>query len=194
MSELCGEHAVSMVCETLELSRSGHYARAKAKPSARRERDERLKATILRVHRDCFGVYGYPRIRLELRSMGIGLSRRRAARLMRELGIRGVCRVKFRPAATDSRHGYGFAPNLLGELEQVESAHQVWVSDTTYIKTREGWAYLAVTMDLGTRYVAGWSVSTRNDSELTSAAASKALSRFGAARPMHHNDRGSSAA
>jgi transposase InsO family protein len=110
---------------------------------------------------------------------------------MRELGLRGVCRGKFRPRGTDSRHGYGYAPNLLGELERVDSPHQVWVSDTTYIMTEQGWAYLAVTMDLGTRYVAGWSVSARNDSELTAAAARKALARFGSAEPMHHSDRGS---
>lgn len=191
MIELCGEHAVSTVCATLGLSRSGHYARAKAVPSARSVEDDRLKAIILRAHRDCLGVYGYPRVRLELRRRGVRLSRRRVARLMGELGIRGVCRGKFKPHATDSRHGYGYAPNLLGELELVESPHQVWVSDTTYIKTEKGWAYLAVTMDLGTRYVAGWSVSTRNDSELTAAAAGKALARFASAEPMHHSDRGS---
>jgi transposase InsO family protein len=86
---------------------------------------------------------------------------------------------------------WSYAPNLLGELESVESAHQVWVSDTTYIKTEQGWAYLAVTMDLATRYVAGWSVSGRNDSELTALAARTAISRFGEAKPMHHSDRGS---
>src|SRR5690606_11721229 len=75
--------------------------------------------------------------------------------------------------------------------ELVESPHQVWVSDTTYIRTGQGWAYLAVTMDLATRYVAGWSVSTRNDSELTAAAAGKAFARFGSVEPMHHSDRGS---
>ena len=191
MSELRQSHSVAMICDTLGLSRSGHYAREKAGPSARKEQDERLKATILRIHRDCFGAYGYPRIRLELRSMGIRLSRRRAARLMAELGIRGVSRGKFKPCSTDSRHGHGYEPNLLGELDSVESAHQVWVSDTTYIRTAEGWAYLAVTMDLATRYVAGWSVSRRNDSELTALAAAKARSRFGGASPIHHSDRGS---
>jgi transposase InsO family protein len=191
MQELLREHSVSAVCSAFGLSRSGQYARAKARPSARREQDERIKATVLRVHRDGFGVYGYPRIRLALRREGFRHSRRRVARLMAELGIRGVCRGKSRPCGTDSRHGYGYAPNLLGKLDRVESAHQVWVSDTTYIRTGEGWAYLAVTMDLATRYVAGWSVSVRNDSELTAEAAGKALARFRSARPMHHSDRGS---
>lgn len=83
---------------------------------------------------------------------------------MDELGVRRVSLGKFKPQGTDSSHGYGYAPNLLGELDSVDSAHQVWVSDTTYIKTEEGWAFLAVTMDLATRYIAGWSASTRNDS------------------------------
>ena len=191
MMALCSEHDVSIVCRALEVSRSGHYARTKASPSRRSLEDEGLKAMILRAHRECFGVYGYPRMLLELRRQGVRLSRRRVARLMGELGIRGVCRGKLKPHGTYSAHGYGYAPNLLGELESVQSAHQVWVSDTTYIRTEQGWAYLAVTMDLGTRYVAGWSVSTRNDSELTALAASKAIGRFRGAKPMHHSDRGS---
>lgn len=90
-------------------------------------------------------------MRLQLRREGVRLSRRRVARLMGEQCIRGVCRGRFKPQGTDSGQGYGYAPNLLGKLDSVDSAHQVWVSETTYIRTEGGWAYLAVTMDLATR-------------------------------------------
>ena len=89
--ELCGEHDVSIVRRTLEVSRPVPNARATASPSRRSIEDERLKAMILRVHRGCFGVYGYPRMLLELRRQGVRLSRRRVAGLMSELGLRGVC-------------------------------------------------------------------------------------------------------
>lgn len=188
MSSLCEEHAVAMVCRTLGFSRAGHYAGKRA--SSRERQDQVLKDRILAIYRDNLCVYGYPRMDLALRAEGVSSSRRRIARLMRELGIQGRRRGRFKPVCTDSRHTLGYDPNLLGEVEETGVAHQAWVSDTTYIRCRQGWAYLAVTMDLHSRYVVGWSVSSVNDSGLTVEALEKARRGYPEARPMHHSDRG----
>lgn len=191
MRELCREHSLSAVCAALGVSRSGRYARLSRGRSARAQRDERLGAMILAIHRDNRQVYGYPRVCLALKLQGVAHSRRRVARLMGELGIEGRRRGRFKPQLTDSRHGLGYDPNVLGALAAPRAPHQVWVSDTTYIRCESGWAYLAATMDLHSRYIVGWSVSAANDSDLTAGAMEKARRAHPNAAPLHHSDRGS---
>ena len=188
---ICREHSVSAVCDALGLSRSGHYARALRPPSRRSGEDLELGDLIEKIYRENRGVYGYPRMRMALARMGMGHSRRRVARLMSQRGLAGRSRGRFKPQGTDSSHGFGYDPNLLGGEPFPRRAHQVWVSDTTYIRTAEGWAYLAATMDLCSRCVVGWSVSSANDSELTVSALEKARRKHHGVKPMHHSDRGS---
>lgn len=190
MKELCKEHSVSMVCRTLGLPRSTHYARLGRGPSQRRRQDAELGEQIERIHRDNRCVYGCPRIHLALRLGGRRHSRRRVARLMAERGLRGRRRGGFKPALTDSRHDLGYDPNLLGRIETTQRPHQVWVSDTTYIRLGDSWAYLAATMDLHSRYIVGWSLSRCNDSDLAVAALETARRRHGGRNVLHHSDRG----
>ncbi len=191
MESLCQDHRVSAVCEALGMSRSGHYARSSREPSRRSREDRELGDAIERIYRGHRCVYGYPRMRLALRAEGLFHSRRRIARLMAGRSLKGRRRGRFKPWTTDSSHGLGYDPNVLAAQGPPSRPHEVWVSGTTYIKTGQGWAYLAATMDLHSRYIVGWSLSASNDGELAVSALEKASSRHGGRKVLHHSDRGS---
>jgi transposase InsO family protein len=119
--------------------------------------------------------------------------RDRVLRLMRWLGIAGEQPRKYRPQCTDSNHDYGYRPNLLKEEGPPQGCNEVWVADTTYLLTDEGWCYLATVMDLCTRWIVGWSISDQNDTQLVCAALENAALNRGDVRAgiVHHSDRGS---
>ena len=191
---LAKEHSVVAVCKALGLSRSGYYASKSSGAGPRECQDRELGETIESIHSQSRGAYGYPRVRMELRRRGLAHSRRRVARLMRERGLKGRRRGKYKPVTTHSEHQYGYSRNLLKEaLKETSSPMpEAWVCDTTYIATDDGWAYLAVTMDLRSRYILGWSLSRSNDTELCLRSLEKALA---VRRPpkgfIVHKDRGS---
>ena len=114
---------------------------------------------------------------------------------MRELGIAGKQGKSFKPLGTNSKHDFGYSANLLKQLGTPLRTDQVWVADTTYLRTKTGWSYLATVMDLFSRRIIGWSVGDRNDSELVCRALKGAvLTRAGKKLPaglIHHSDRGS---
>lgn len=180
---------VRMMSRVLGVSRSGFYAAQCREPSARACEDERLRLEIRIAHRESKRRYGSPRIAKQIRS-----SEKRVARLMREDGLRAKKRRRFR-ATTDSNHRHPIAPNLLEREFAVEAQpglDQVWVSDMTYIPTREGWLYLAVILDLASRIVVGWALSTRLDRSLALDALRMALDwRSPSPGFIHHSDRGS---
>ena len=188
---LSEDHYIALVCSTLGLPRSTRYYDAGSAPNSRREEDEKLKEDVHRVYLENKKVYGAPRIRLALLDEERRHSKRRIARLMSELGIAGRSRGRRKPRMTNSKHRNRIAPNKLGELDVVEKAHSVWVSDTTYIKAKSQWLYLAATMDYYSRTIVGWEVSTINDGELTCKALSNAIESYPTSRPLHHSDRGS---
>ena len=112
---------------------------------------------------------------------------------MSELGLKGDQSTRYRPVATDSKHLFGYSPNLLKELGQPTDLNQVWVADTTYLLTDAGWNYLATVMDLCSRRVIGWSISRKNDTALVCVALNNAVATRGHLRKgiIHHSDRGS---
>lgn len=182
---------VQAMCQLLGVSRSGYYA-WKERPEARVDAAEvAVSAEISAAHKRSRGTYGSPRIHRELRARGIRISRKRVERLMREKGLQGAQKRRFR-CTTDSRHSLPIAPNELNRDFDPEQVDRVWAGDVTYIATEEGWMYLAVVLDLFSRRVVGWSVSAHNDTALASEALRRALL---ARRPgvglMHHTDRGS---
>lgn len=187
-----GEHSIALLCAMLAVSRSGYY-RWRGRPvSARRRRDGELAAQIAAAHRTGRGNYGAPRIVRELREQGTPISQRRCARLMRELGLKGRKRHARKPRTTDSRHSQPIAANLLGERPAPSGPNQVWVTDITYVRTAEGWLYLAAILDLWSRRVVGWACAATLHATLVLAALRDALQRR---RPppglVHHSDRGS---
>jgi putative transposase len=182
---------VSLMCRVLQVSRSGLYAwRHRPRASAGVHANRALLARIRCVHAASRETYGSPRVHMQLRREGVDAGRNRIARLMREDGLRGRIRRKFR-TTTDSSHSHPVAPNTLNRQFEVEAPDRVWAGDITYIHTATGWAYLAVILDLHSRMVVGWSMATHMRTELIEAALRNAL---GTRRPskglLHHSDRG----
>jgi putative transposase len=182
---------VRLLCRTLKVSRAGFYAWHKRPPAARARADERLGLEIATIHAESRQRYGCPRIHAELTARGCRTSRKRVARLMRARTLAARRRRRFR-VTTQSRHPFPIAPNVLARQFERSTPDQAWVTDITYIPTGEGWLYLAVILDLCSRFAVGWAMSERITDDLTLDALGMALARR---RPpqglLHHSDRGS---
>ena len=184
-------HRVAVMCRVLKVSRQGFYAWLHRKPSRHHEQDEALNRTIQKAFDGSKGRYGSPRVHHELRSEGTRTSRKRVARLMRQHGMVARPRRPRFVRTTDSRHGYGIAPNRLEREFSPEAPNRVWATDITYIPTRRGWLYLAVVLDLFSRKVVGWSMQPYMDRRLVLAALEMGLTtRRPAPGLLHHSDRG----
>lgn len=187
-----GEHSVALLCEVLGVARSGYYRWKAAPVSSRQREDAQLSAKIAICHRRSRGNYGAPRIVEDLREEGHRTSRRRCTRLMRTLGLRGRKKHRRKPRTTDSRHGKQVAANHLATTPPPTQRDQVWVTDITYLETKEGWLYLAVILDAWSRRVVGWACAPTMHAALVIAALRRAQRRR-TPKPgvMHHSDRGS---
>ena len=154
------------MCKTLRVSKSGYYNWLKSGPSKRWLENQKLSMHINEIFNDSFGSYGSPRIKVELEKLGYYVSRPRVARIMKAnyLVARRHRKFKF---TTDSNHNYPIAPNILNQNFEVHRMNQVWVSDITYIQTKEGWIYLTVIIDLFNRKVVGWAMSDNLTTEAT---------------------------
>jgi putative transposase len=185
------EFPVDLMCEVLEVSRSGYYAWRNRPVSAQARRRDQLVARIQAVHTDSRQVYGSPRIHEELRAQGVACCQNTVARLMKQHAIRSKMRRRFVVRTTDSRHGHAIAPNRLQQQFDVPQPNQVWAADITYIPTGEGWLYLAAVIDLCSRKVVGWAADDHLRAELPCAALRMALLQRRPAGPLlHHSDRG----
>src|SRR6266852_2913244 len=182
---------VRLLCRTLQVSRAGFYAWQTRAPASHVGADERLGLEIAAIHAESRQRYGSPRIHAELVDRGCRTSRKRVARLMRGRGLAARRRRRFR-VTTHSRHPFPVAPNVLARQFERAEPDQAWVTDITYIPTGEGWLYLAVILDLCSRFAVGWAMSERITDDLTLDALGLALARR---RPpqglLHHSDRGS---
>lgn len=183
-------YSIEKMCRLLEVSRSGYYEWCKRDESPRKKKDRELKEKILAIYVQHKKRYGSPRVHDELRDIGIRCSKKRVERLMQELGIKARHKRQFRQT-TNSKHNYPVAPNLLNRHFQVDAPNQVWVADITYIRTFEGWLYLAAVMDLYSRKIVGWAMSETMTTDLAIRALKAAiLSRRPGKSLMHHSDRG----
>jgi putative transposase len=184
-------YPVGVLCDVLEVSRSGYYAWSKRPEPARAKSDAQLKAQIAAVHEKSRHTYGSPRVHAALRGKGVRVGKKRVERLMREDGIKAHQKRRFR-RTTDSNHTHPIASNILDRQFTVSAPNKVWVTDVTYISTHEGWLYLAAILDLFSRRVVGWATSATNDRALALDALELALrARRPAAGLLHHSDRGS---
>lgn len=179
-----------MLCQALEVSESGYYAWKGREPSQHCREDARLAALIQQLFRDHRQSYGSPRLHAALRAHGIQTSRKRVARLMRELGLSAAPKRKRKPG-TKSDKSARFAPNTLNREFTAGEPNQKWVTDTKAVETAEGWLYLVVILDLFSRLVIGWAMAETEDSALTELALRMALAaRHPGADLLHHSDRG----
>lgn len=185
-----GAFPVSVMCRTLEVARSGFHARLNRPASPRHAENRRLLMEIKTIHERSRKTYGSPRIHAELKASGRACGKHRVARLMRRHGIVSRHKRKFK-ATTHSNHSYPVAENLLQRQFDVSGPGQCWVSDITYVPTREGWLYLAVTLDLFHRKVIGWAIGRWIARQLAIDALTMAI-RNGHRKPglIHHSDQG----
>jgi putative transposase len=182
---------VKVSCEVLGVSRSGYYDWERHVPSKRQLSDERLLALIREIHADNELVYGSPRIHAELRlEYGIRVGRKRVERLMRQAGISGLVEKK-RGRTTVRVPGVKVASDKVLRNFTAERPNQLWVADITYLKTWEGWVYLAAVQDAYSRRIVGWSMADHMKADLVVDALQMAIKRR---RPdpglIHHSDRG----
>jgi transposase InsO family protein len=182
---------VETMCRVLGVTRSGFYAWKKRPKPARAKSDAQLAVKVAAAHQRSRRTYGSPRVHRELRAQGVRVSKKRVERLMRENGIQGRAKRRFK-RTTESKHGGPIAPNVLARQFTATEPNRVWVTDVTAIATGEGWLYLAPVLDLFSRRVVGWASSENNDTALALTALGKAL-RVRRPRPglLHHSDRGS---
>ena len=186
-----GSHSVEMMAGLMSVSRSGYYCWRSRAPSKRFRREERLLDQIKEIQEGVRYRYGSPRVAVELERRGYRVGRNRVARLMSLHGLGARRRKRYR-STTDSTHGFLVAENLLNRGFDVLKPNGVWASDITYIPTAEGWLYLCTVMDLHSRRIVGWSMSSRMKSDLVVQALLMALLRRRPSRGLiFHSDRGS---
>ena len=183
-------YPLRILYRVLRVSRSGYYAWRIRLPSTRALEDEQLRPKVVEAFKVGRGTYGSPRVLDELIDQGFEVARRRVARLMRRLGLRGVMPRKFR-VTTDSDHEHPIAQNMLGRNFEASQPNEKWVMDITYIWTSEGWLYLSTVMDLYSRRIVGWSRADHMRTELCLDALRMAIKqRTNITGLVHHSDRG----
>jgi putative transposase len=186
---------VAAACQAAGVTRSAYYAwiaTTAQGPSDRHRQEARLVGELRRIHARSRGTYGSPRVTAELGRRGWRVNHKRVERLMRLHGIVGY-RPRRRRSLTKPDQGAAPAPDLLGRLFDPERPDVAWCGDVTWIPTDEGWLYLASVLDLASRHLLGYSMSTHHDAALVTDALQAAVATRGRT-PMpdtiFHTDRG----
>lgn len=180
------------MCRALQVSVSGyHYWKQGGTPNRKGLTDAQMVLTIRAIHAELKGRYGSPRMIRELRARGCPAGKGRVERLMKENGIRGRQKGRYRHT-TDSNHAKPVANNLLNRKFNPPAPNRAWASDITYLWTNEGWLYLAIVLDLFNREVVGWALKRRMTTDIVTEALTMAWFKR-KPRPglVHHSDRGS---
>jgi putative transposase len=185
------QHSVATLCRVLGVSPSGYYAWRGRSPSVRRRTDAVLLEHIRAAHAHSHCTYGAPRVHAELRATGTRVGRKRVARLMRSAGLAGRCPKRFRRTTIPAIAPAAEPPDLVHREFHPAAPDRLWVSDITYVRTWEGWLYLAVILDAFSRRVVGWALADHLRTELATDALQMALAnRRPAPGLIHHSDRG----
>jgi putative transposase len=182
--------SIRAMCRVLDVSPSGYYAWRRRKISVRTRADQALRGRIAAIHEQSRRTYGSPRIHAELKEEGTPVGRKRVARLMKESGLVGVSRRKsIRTTRRDP--GARPAPDLVDRNFAASGPNQLWVADITYIPTLAGFLYLAVVLDVWSRKIVGWAISSRLVTQIVLDALTMAVEQR---RPVdgviHHSDQG----
>ena len=183
------EFPIATMCRVLGVSSSGFYGWVKRAPSQRSVDNAALTRTVRTIHAVSRGTYGAPRVHAELAADGIAASRNRVARVMRDANIVGVSRRKF--MVTTVRDGGRQAPDLVDRAFTADAPNALWVADITYIPTWMGFVYLAVVLDVFSRRIVGWSMSTTLHVTVVLDALNMALTMRRPSGVIHHSDQGS---
>jgi transposase InsO family protein len=187
------DYSILALCQHLDVSVSGYYdwQNRLTCPGPRALEDQALTKEISQIHGQSRQTYGSPRVVKELHKQGRRHGRNRIARLMKEEGLCGRQKGRYRVRTTDSNHDQPIAPNRLAQAPKATAPNPLWVADITFIETEEGWLYLAAILDLYSRKIVGWAMSERIDTTLVLKALAMALlHRNPPARLLLHSDRG----
>ena len=182
------QYGVPALCEALQVSRSGYYAARQRGPSHRQKRRVELTARIRTIHQASRESYGAPRVHVELLAQKVPCCRNTVAKLMRKAEILPKAIRRFR-VTTDSRKTKA-SPNLIHRDFTSAHPNDLWLSDITYIPTREGWLYLAAVLDAYSRALVGWAMSRTLDTKLAMDALNTAIAHRGPPVTLH-SDQGS---
>ena len=184
------QHSVALLCRVLGVARSAFYAWLGHVPSAHQQRDAALTEQIRTIHADSQGTYGSPRIHAVLQGRGERVARKRVARLMRTAELVGRARRAFR--VTTLADPTVPSEDLVQRRFTASAPDVLWFADITYVRTWEGWLYLAVILDAFSRKVVGWAMADHLRTDLAAAALAMALrTRRPPPGLIHHGDRGS---
>ena len=185
---------IVVMCQVLQVSKSGYYSSVGRKPSARAVRHQQIQETVVRLHDESHGIYGSAKIAQQMQDNEQleSACRNTVARAMRELGLKSKVSKAFTPTTTKSDPTKRPAANVLNRDFTAEAPNRKWVTDITYLATAAGWVYLAAVVDLFSRKVVGWSIGDSLATGLVSDALRDAIEKR---RPtgselLHHSDRG----
>lgn len=184
------EFPIWKMANVFKVSRSGYYKFINNKPGKRMLNRMKLREEVCSIFESHKGRYGSPRITAELKDRDYVCSRRMVTNIMKQANLVPKAKVK-KKQTTDSNHSKDTAPNILKDVS-VTTPNQAWVSDITYVRTQEGWLYLAVILDLFTRKVVGWATSDRMKTELITKALWRSVKNaLPTTKVIFHSDRGS---
>lgn len=191
IKQLRSGYPVRLLCQTLDVSPSGYYAWLNRPDSPRKKEEVRLEIEIKAAHKRTRETYGPERLQADLADHGVKIGVHRIKRIRRKLGLRCKQKRKFK-ATTNSNHSLPVAENLLDQKFVASAPNRVWVTDITYVRTDEGWLYLAGHKDLFTGQVVGYAMSNRMTKNLVSQSLFRAVTfKRPPAGLIHHSDRGS---
>ena len=183
---------VTMMCRLLEVARSAYYAWVARPPSARACRAAALAARIATLHEDSDGTYGAPRILADLRAEGEVVSSKTVAKSMRANGLRGCSPPRWRTTTEPETDPANIPADRVARRFDRGRLDAVWVGDVTYLRTWEGWLYLATVIDAHSRRVIGWAVTDHMRASLVTDALTMAIVHRGhpVTGVIFHSDRG----
>jgi transposase InsO family protein len=191
MEKLASFHSVQRMCHAFEVSRSGYYKYLNHGKNGKRNKENiNLHLEMMNIWLQSRRVYGSPRITVALRNMGYRVNQKRIIRLMHINDIKAFRKKKYR-TATDSKHNKPAAENLLMRNFRTENPNKIWLGDITYIRTKEGFLYLAVVMDMFSRMPVGYNMQNHSRTPLVVDAFQKAIESRGVPNELiFHSDQG----
>jgi transposase InsO family protein len=188
----CDSYDVNTLCRVLEISRSGYYRWLTATPSETACRGERIGEEAKRVFEENHGSVGYRKVQEQLAAEGVPCCPETVRKALTRQGLHATVAPRFVPTTTDSDHDLPVAENLLDRDFTATRPNAKWVSDITYVRTEEGWLYVAVVIDLFSRKVVGWAMADHMRVDLVLEAFNMAIAhRRPTAELLFHSDRGS---
>jgi len=192
MNDHASKYPVEMMAKILCVSKAGYYKHANKKEPEIKQENRKLLAKIKEIFKRKRNVYGSPRICIELKKEGEKCSRKRVAKIMQANGIKAKTRKKWKATAKGSKDLSRIAPNLLEQNFYVDEANKAWVTDITYVSTKEGWLYVSTVLDLYSRKIVGLAMSAHANTDLVLNSVRQAIThRCPPKGLILHSDRGS---